>query len=179
MGEVYRARDTRLDRTVAIKVLSAALAGDPALRQRFDREARAISSLSHPHICPLFDVGQQEGVDFLVMEYLEAETLARRLAREALPLGQALATAAAPPTDRSWWPPSPWRATRSAPRSRGSGPKAISRHGGQTACSICTPDGERFALAVAAPTQGAKRDHVTFIFNFFDELRRIAPTTKK
>ncbi len=81
MGEVYRARDTRLDRTVAIKVLSAALAADPELRERFDREARAISSLNHPHICTLFDVGHQapssgsgDPVDFLVLEYLEGET---------------------------------------------------------------------------------------------------------
>ena len=81
MGEVYRARDTRLDRTVAIKVLAAALAADPQLRDRFDREARAISSLNHPHICTLFDVGHQDGVDFLVLEYLEGETLAERLAR--------------------------------------------------------------------------------------------------
>ena len=81
MGEVYRARDTRLDRTVAIKVLPAALAADPQLRERFEREARAISSLNHPHICTLFDVGHQDGVDFLVLEYLEGETLAERLAR--------------------------------------------------------------------------------------------------
>ena len=80
MGEVYRARDTRLDRTVAIKVLAASLAADPQLRDRFDREARAISSLNHPHICTLFDVGHQEGVDYLVLEYLEGETLAERLA---------------------------------------------------------------------------------------------------
>ena len=81
MGEVYRARDTRLDRTVAIKVLAASLAADPQLRERFDREARAISSLNHPHICTLFDVGHQEGVDYLVMEYLEGKTLAERLTR--------------------------------------------------------------------------------------------------
>src|SRR5919204_1251345 len=91
MGEVYRARDTRLDRTVAIKVLPAQLAADPQLRERFDREARAISSLQHPHICALFDVGHQEGVDFLVLEFLEGETLAERLARTgALPVGDAL-----------------------------------------------------------------------------------------
>src|SRR5687767_1803669 len=90
MGEVYRARDTRLDRTVAIKVLPAQPAADPELRQRFEREARAISSLSHPHICALFDVGHQDGIDFLVMEYLEGETLAARLARGPLPLNQVL-----------------------------------------------------------------------------------------
>jgi Tol biopolymer transport system component/predicted Ser/Thr protein kinase len=81
MGEVYKARDTRLDRTVAVKILAASLAADPDLRDRFDREARAISSLNHPHICALFDVGHQDGVDFLVLEYLEGETLGERLAR--------------------------------------------------------------------------------------------------
>ena len=79
MGEVYRARDTRLDRTVAIKVLPASLAADAQLSERFDREARAISSLNHPHICTLFDIGHEAGTDFLVLEYLEGETLAARL----------------------------------------------------------------------------------------------------
>ncbi len=85
MGEVYRARDTRLDRTVAVKVLPARLAANPEFRQRFEREARVISSLNHPHICVLHDIGRQDGIDFLVMEYLEGETLAARLARGALP----------------------------------------------------------------------------------------------
>ena len=71
MGEVYRARDTRLDRDVAIKVLPANLSSDPVLRQRLEREAKAISKLSHPHVCTLHDIGRQDGVDFLVMEYLE------------------------------------------------------------------------------------------------------------
>jgi Tol biopolymer transport system component/predicted Ser/Thr protein kinase len=93
MGEVYRARDTRLSRTVAIKVLPGALRQDPELRQRFEREARALSSLSHPNICTLFDVGEQDGTDFLVMEYLEGETLAQRLARGQLPLEQAMRVA--------------------------------------------------------------------------------------
>jgi eukaryotic-like serine/threonine-protein kinase len=79
MGEVYRAKDTRLDRTVAIKVLPESVAGDPQLRERFDREARVISSLNHPHICTLYDIGHEAGVDFLVLEYLEGETLADRL----------------------------------------------------------------------------------------------------
>ena len=79
MGEVYRARDTRLDRDGRDEGPAASLAADPQLRERFEREARAISSLNHPHICTLFDVGQQDGVDFLVMEYLEGETLAERL----------------------------------------------------------------------------------------------------
>jgi eukaryotic-like serine/threonine-protein kinase len=90
MGEVYRARDTRLDRTVALKVLPPDLTNDPAARQRFEREARAVAALSHPHICPLFDIGQQDGTDFLVMEFLDGETLAARLARGRQPLDQAL-----------------------------------------------------------------------------------------
>src|SRR6476660_9252310 len=90
MGEVYRARDTRLDRTVAIKVLPAHLSGNPQLRERFDREAKAVSSLSHPHICPLYDVGHQDGIDYLVMEHLEGETLAQRLKKGPLPTDQVL-----------------------------------------------------------------------------------------
>jgi Tol biopolymer transport system component/predicted Ser/Thr protein kinase len=90
MGEVYRARDTRLDRTVAIKVLPGHLSGNEELRQRFDREARAISQLSHPHVCALYDVGHQDGVDYLVMEYLEGETLAERLVKGPLPTEQVL-----------------------------------------------------------------------------------------
>ncbi|HYJ34049.1 MAG TPA: protein kinase [Candidatus Binatia bacterium] len=86
MGEVYRARDTRLERTVAIKVLQGDLALSPETRQRFDREARIISSLNHPHICTLYDVGHQDGMDYLIMEYLEGESLADRLQRGALPL---------------------------------------------------------------------------------------------
>src|SRR5438093_1459244 len=90
MGEVYRARDTRLDRTVAIKVLPEHLADDPDSRQRFEREARAVSSLNHPHICVLHDIGRQDGIDFLVMECLEGETLAARLTKGPLPVEQAL-----------------------------------------------------------------------------------------
>ena len=88
MGEVYKARDTRLDRTVAIKILSAHLSEKPEARERFDREARAISSLSHPNICHLYDVGEQDGTRFLVMEYLDGETLAERLRKGPLPLEQ-------------------------------------------------------------------------------------------
>ena len=84
MGEVYRARDTRLERTVAIKVLPASLSSDPNLRQRLEREAKAVSKLSHPHICTLHDIGQQDGMDFLVMEYLEGETLEQRLTKGPL-----------------------------------------------------------------------------------------------
>ena len=90
MGEVYRARDTRLDRTVAIKILSQRLSIDPLRKQRFEREAKAISSLNHPHICTLYDIGQQDGIDFLVMECIEGESLAKRLEKGALPLDQVL-----------------------------------------------------------------------------------------
>jgi Tol biopolymer transport system component len=90
MGEVYRARDTRLERTVAIKVLPSHLSSDPDLKHRFEREARTISSLNHPHICHLYDVGSQDGTDYLVMEYLEGETLDHRLQKGPLPLKQAL-----------------------------------------------------------------------------------------
>jgi serine/threonine protein kinase len=93
MGEVYRARDTRLGRDVAVKVLPARLSSNPELKQRMEREARAISSLNHPHICTLHDIGSQNGVDFLVLEFLDGETLADRLQRGALPLDQALAIA--------------------------------------------------------------------------------------
>src|SRR5271155_5424056 len=84
MGEVYRARDTRLDRTVAVKILPSHLSDNPEAKQRFDREARAISSLNHPNICTLYDVGHQDGIDFLVMEFLEGETLADRLRKGPL-----------------------------------------------------------------------------------------------
>jgi len=85
MGEVFRARDTRLDRTVAIKILPKTLAGDPHFRERFDREARAISHLTHPHICTLYDVGEHDGTAFLVMELLDGETLTAHLESGALP----------------------------------------------------------------------------------------------
>jgi eukaryotic-like serine/threonine-protein kinase len=90
MGEVYRARDTRLDRAVAVKILTQGLAGTPEVQQRFEREARAISSLNHPHICALYDVGHQDGIDYLVMEYLEGETLAARIEKSPLPTADLL-----------------------------------------------------------------------------------------
>jgi eukaryotic-like serine/threonine-protein kinase len=90
MGEVYKARDTRLDRIVAIKVLPAHLADRAELRERFDREAKTIASLNHPHICTLYDTGHQDEIDFLVMEYLEGETLAQRLLKGSLPIQQVL-----------------------------------------------------------------------------------------
>ncbi len=90
MGEVYRARDTRLERTVAVKVLSQELSSSEEMRQRFEREAKAISRLSHPHICALYDVGREGETEFLVMEYLEGETLAARLRKGPLPLEQTL-----------------------------------------------------------------------------------------
>jgi len=90
MGEVYRARDTRLQRTVAIKILPAHLSSDPVRKQRFEREAKTISSLNHPHICVLHDVGSQDGMDYLVMECVEGDTLAKRLEKGPLPLDQVL-----------------------------------------------------------------------------------------
>jgi eukaryotic-like serine/threonine-protein kinase len=89
MGEVYRARDTRLERTVAIKILSQ-LSYDPARKQRFEREAKAISCLNHPNICTLHDIGHQDGIDYLVMECVEGETLARRLEKGPLSIDQVL-----------------------------------------------------------------------------------------
>src|SRR5712691_524105 len=94
MGEVYRARDTRLDRTVAIKILSGALAADSESRQRFEHEARVIAALNDPHICTIHDVGRHGELDYLVLEYLEGETLADRLHRSpGLPVDEALAVA--------------------------------------------------------------------------------------
>ena len=90
MGEVYRARDTRLERNVAIKILPEQLCKDPTRKQRFEREAKTISSLNHPHICTLHDIGSQNGIDYLVMECVEGETLAKRLEKGPLPLEQVL-----------------------------------------------------------------------------------------
>ncbi len=90
MGEVYRAKDTRLDRVVAVKVLRSDLAHDPEKRQRFEREARSISTLSHPHICTLHDIGHQDGMDYLVFEYLEGETLEKKLEKGSLPVQDVL-----------------------------------------------------------------------------------------
>src|SRR6204780_4461805 len=90
MGEVYRARDLRLDRIVAVKVLASHLSSSPELKQRLEREARAISSLNHPNICQLYDIGSQNGTDYLVMEFLEGETLAERLRKGPLPLPEIL-----------------------------------------------------------------------------------------
>lgn len=88
MGVVYRSCDTRLERTVAIKILPTQFSSDPVRKQRFQREAKIISSLNHPHICVLYDIGHQGGIDYLVMECLEGETLAKRLTKGALPLEQ-------------------------------------------------------------------------------------------
>src|SRR3984893_9670825 len=90
MGEVYKARDTRLERTVAIKVLPSHLSSSPESRQRFEREAKTISQLSHPHICALYDVGREGEIEYLVMEFLEGETLAERLVKGPLPIEQVL-----------------------------------------------------------------------------------------
>ena len=88
-GEVYKARDTRLNRTVAIKVLPAHFSDKAEMKARFEREAQAIAGLNHSHICVLYDVGHQDGTDYLVMEYLEGQTLTARLAKGALPLDEA------------------------------------------------------------------------------------------
>ena len=93
MGEVYSAKDTRLDRTVALKILPLHLADTPEVRQRFEREARAVSSLNHPNICALYDIGQQDGTDFLVMEYLEGQTLAKRIEQGPMPTPELLRVA--------------------------------------------------------------------------------------
>src|ERR1700756_1412413 len=90
MGEVYRARDTRLERDVAVKILPAEFSSDPVRKQRFEREAKTISCLNHPHICMLHDVGSQDGISYLVMECVEGETLAKRLEKGPLPLEQVL-----------------------------------------------------------------------------------------
>jgi hypothetical protein len=90
MGEVYCAKDTRLDRTVAIKILPSHLSSDPELKQRMEREAKAISAMQHANICTLYDIGTQDGANFLVMEYLEGQTLAERLVKGELPLDQVL-----------------------------------------------------------------------------------------
>src|SRR5438445_10859748 len=90
MGEVYRAKDTRLDRTVAIKILPAHLSSDPVRKQRFEREAKTIYSLNHANICVLYDVGQQDGIDYVVMECIEGETLSTRLEKGALPYHQVM-----------------------------------------------------------------------------------------
>src|SRR5258708_34451086 len=90
MGEVYGARATRLDRTMAVKILPTHFSDNPEFKQRFEREARTISSLNHPHICHLYDIGSQDGTDFLVMEFLDGETLAERLRKSAVRLNQLL-----------------------------------------------------------------------------------------
>src|SRR5262249_59981670 len=91
MGEVYRARDTRLGRDVALKVLPPDVSNDPARRKRFELEARAVAALSHPHICPIHDIGSEDGRDYLVLEFLQGETLAARLKQGPLPVAEALA----------------------------------------------------------------------------------------
>src|ERR1700747_1552014 len=90
MGEVYRAKDTRLGRDVAIKILPKEMSADPQRKERFQREARTISSLNHPNICTLHDIGSKDGLDYLVMECVEGETLAKRLEKGSLPLEQVL-----------------------------------------------------------------------------------------
>lgn len=101
MGEVYRARDTRLDRIVAVKTLSTSLAADPVFRERFEREARTLSGLSHPNVCAVYDIGREGTNDYLVMEYLEGRTLAEVLERGPLPVAEALRLARSSPRTAS------------------------------------------------------------------------------
>ena len=147
MGEVYKARDTRLDRFVAIKVLPQHIAKREDLRQRFEREARAVASLNHPHLCVLYDIGNQDGTGFMVMEYLDGETLTARIARGALPLDQALlyATQTAEALDR---------AHRAGVTHRDIKPSNI----------MLTRDGVKildFGLAKSAPKVGPSEDTLT------------------
>ena len=114
MGEVYRALDRRLDRTVAIKVLRAGAVSEPGRRLRFEREARAIAALSHPHICAVHDVGEQDGIPFLVMEYLEGQTLEERLTRGRRRAGSGAAASAAASLTR---PPLPSSRLSASPSS--------------------------------------------------------------
>jgi len=93
MGEVYRAKDTRLERIVAIKILPAQFSSDPVRKQRFEREAKTISSLNHPHICVLHDIGHQDEIDYLVMECVDGETVAKRLEKGPLPIEQEIRSA--------------------------------------------------------------------------------------
>ena len=92
MGEVYKARDTRLDRDVAIKVLPRDVAEDPQRRMRFEREAKVISQLNHPHVCAIYDVGNERGVPYIVMELVEGETLAERIDRQPIPVAASAAS---------------------------------------------------------------------------------------
>jgi len=126
MGEVYRAKDKRLHRTVALKVLPQRLAHTPGLRQRLEREAKAISSLNHPHICTLYDIGREGEVDYLVMEFLEGDTLAQQLKRGALPLSEVLELAAA------------WPKSLSRSRSLGSGTNTTDAPGVGTCLAFST-----------------------------------------
>jgi hypothetical protein len=146
MGEVYRARDTRLDRIVAVKILSTHLSGDPEIKQRFEREARTISSLNHSHICQLYDIGSQDGTDFLVMEFLEGETLAERSARGAVPPQRAI-------EDRHCRRGSP--RSGASRRHRASRPQARQHHVDQVGCKA---DGFRLGQSASCSGNDAGRN---------------------
>ena len=156
MGEVYKATDTRLERTVAIKVLPAHVASDPERKQRFEREAKTVAALSHPHICPVFDVGREGETDFLVMEYLEGETLADRLAKGALSLDQALRYA----IEIADHTPLPERFAGDP-----------NRYG-------VSSDGQRFLVTVDPPAgEGSDTEpELRLILNWGEELKRLVPT---
>jgi serine/threonine protein kinase len=153
MGEVYRARDTRLDRSVAIKVLPSHLSSNPDLRSRFELEARAVSSLNHPHICALHDTGQQDGTDYLVLEYLEGESLHDRLKKGPLPLDQALryATQIADALDKAHLSGVVHRDLKPGNVMLAkSGAKLLDFGLAKTATPVVTRDGELSALATLA-----------------------------
>jgi serine/threonine-protein kinase len=145
MGEVYRARDTKLKRDVAIKTLPDEFSHDPDRLNRFQREAEVLASLNHPNIAAIYDLQEAAGSRFLVLELVEGETLADRIARGPIPIDEALVI---------------------SPRPR---QRSFDLH----------PDGERIAAAVPTSQPEQRLDKVTFIINFFDELRRIAPLAKK
>ena len=154
MGEVYKARDTRLERTVAVKVLPSHMSASPEVRQRFEREAKTISQLSHPHICALYDVGREGETEYLVMEYLEGETLSDRLAKGALPLEQTLRVR---DRDRR-------RAGQGAPAGdRASGPEARQRDAdevGREAARLRPGQGDGAAGDAVEPDRRCRRSRV-------------------
>ncbi len=150
MGEVYLAEDSRLDRKVALKILPEHLSERAELRERFEREARAVSSLNHPHICTLYDIGEQNGIHYLVMEHLVGETLEARLAKGALPLEQTLGT---------------------------QGFLVIGMGTGIRPYDI-TPDGQRFLMIFPADqTESGEpaRERINIVLNWFEELKERVP----
>ena len=156
MGEVYKAKDTRLERTVAIKVLPEHLAESAERKQRFEREAKVISQLNHPHICTLYDIGNQNGVDFLVMEHIEGDTLTERLKKGPLPLEEAI------------------RYGCQIADGLDNAHRAGIVHRDLKPIYGVAPDGRHFAILAVNPDALAREIHV--VLNWFTELERLAPT---